>query len=246
MLVTMSSSRNIKVYGGLTLKADEICELLPTAQVAPPVERGDLARDLGRRINVVVIIDGKFHHSSAVSPTEILDALRAGIRVYGASSMGALRAAELHPHGMLGHGLIFERFRTTPFLRDDFVGQTYDPRQTRALSFPLVDLQFALERATELSLCTAEEASALEDAACLLHYSERTLSRMLREAERLWPADMRWRELIRQLLAPEASQKRRDALSCLARVATELSDLDRRNAELSRRLSRQGAFARLS
>ena len=62
----------------------------------PPVRQGELfaaARDGARLIGV---IDGYFDGQPAVWHKEILWALSQGIAVFGASSMGALRAAELH------------------------------------------------------------------------------------------------------------------------------------------------------
>ena len=51
------------------------------------------------------LIDGYFERVPSVSHKEILWAMSQGIVVIGAASMGALRAAELAPFGMLGVGL---------------------------------------------------------------------------------------------------------------------------------------------
>ena len=60
------------------------------------------------RCRTIVLIDGEFHGRPSVWQREILDAIAEGTEVHGASSMGALRAAELHSFGMVGHGRIFD------------------------------------------------------------------------------------------------------------------------------------------
>src|SRR5687768_15165582 len=108
------SSVKISVYSGLTLSKDEITAILPAAVARLPVKQFDLLADIREGFHVVVIVDGVFHQTPAVSPSEIMDALRRGILVYGCSSMGALRAAELYPYGMRGSGEIFEWVKNTP------------------------------------------------------------------------------------------------------------------------------------
>ena len=68
---------------------------------------------------------------------EILYAMSEGIHVFGASSMGALRAAELHGLGMRGIGTVFEAYRQNvfapyppPFERDEEVAVMHGPPET--------------------------------------------------------------------------------------------------------------------
>ena len=69
--------------------------------VLPPAARGDLYRAALAGPQVIGLIDGYFDGVPAVAHKEILWALDQGIRVLGAASMGALRAAELRA---LRHG----------------------------------------------------------------------------------------------------------------------------------------------
>ena len=72
------------------------------ATCAPPCRRAMCYRALSRAARrVIAIIDGYFEAVPAVWHKEILWALSHGIHVFGASSMGALRAAEL---ARLRHG----------------------------------------------------------------------------------------------------------------------------------------------
>src|SRR4051794_30183149 len=109
----------VKVYSLLTLDADAIRRELPFADVAAPIKRGDLPLDIEQGYNAVVIIDGRFHQELAVACDEIMDAMRAGLVVFGGSSMGALRAAELDRYGMRGHGKIYELIKSSSEFRDD-------------------------------------------------------------------------------------------------------------------------------
>src|SRR2546429_8339173 len=81
---------------------------------APPVKRGDLGELLARTEppSAIGIVDGRFLQSLCISPKEVLNAIDAGVKVFGSSSMGALRAAECWQYGMVGVGRIFEAYRS--------------------------------------------------------------------------------------------------------------------------------------
>jgi hypothetical protein len=70
---------------------------------------------------VICIIDGYFGNVPSVWHKEILFALKSGTAVCGASSMGALRAAELHAYGMIGFGWVYRAFRRGVLQDDDEV-----------------------------------------------------------------------------------------------------------------------------
>ena len=75
------------------------------------------------------MVDGYFDGVPAVWHKEVLWALQAGIAVFGASSMGALRAAELHSFGMRGIGRIFEDYRDGRLTDDDEVALLHGPAE---------------------------------------------------------------------------------------------------------------------
>ncbi len=86
----------------------------------PPVV-GDVYRAATRQPDAIGIIDGRFQDVPAVWHKEILWALNQGIPVYGSSSMGALRAAELDSFGMVGIGAIYRAYRDGVLEDDDEV-----------------------------------------------------------------------------------------------------------------------------
>src|SRR5258706_16458010 len=114
---------SIFVFLGPTLAVAEASRILD-ATYLPPVAMGDLY-DLMKREpempRVIAIIDGLFETVPAVWHKEILFALSQGVHVIGSSSMGALRAAELHSFGMKGIGKIFEAYRDGVLDADDEV-----------------------------------------------------------------------------------------------------------------------------
>src|ERR1700745_3074106 len=95
------------VFIGPTLAPEEVAAAGDFISL-PPVSQGDVYRAARSRPRAIGIIDGYFSGAPSVWHKEILWALSRGIAVFGSASMGALRAAELHPFGMRGVGRIFE------------------------------------------------------------------------------------------------------------------------------------------
>src|SRR5580692_5616164 len=116
------------------------------ATYLPPIKRGDLAK-LGAEIDTVGIVDGEFFQSLSVSTMEVLPLLDRGVQIYGASSIGALRAVETEMFGMVGVGEIFAWFRDSVVEADDEVALAYDPGTFRPCSEPLINIRFALQEA---------------------------------------------------------------------------------------------------
>src|SRR5262245_8594564 len=115
----------IAVFLGPSLPREQARAILE-ARYEPPARMGDIYRILGD-VRAVVLIDGVFHSVPAVWQREILDALAEGVPVYGASSMGALRAAELYTYGMVGIGTVFGWYRDGIIDADDEVTLLHGP-----------------------------------------------------------------------------------------------------------------------
>ncbi|HEY5550419.1 MAG TPA: TfuA-like protein, partial [Opitutaceae bacterium] len=73
----------------------------------PPAAMGDVTKAVIEGATAVGLVDGVFEAVASVWHKEILYALAEGVQVFGAASMGALRAAECAPYGMIGVGAIF-------------------------------------------------------------------------------------------------------------------------------------------
>jgi hypothetical protein len=119
------------------------------ADYRPPAGQGDIMRACMSRPAAIGLIDGVFKDAPTVRHREILWALSQGVPVFGAASMGALRAAELSGHGMIGVGLIYRWYRRFTLLPDDAVAVTHGPAELGSppLSDALVDIRRGLQAA---------------------------------------------------------------------------------------------------
>jgi hypothetical protein len=125
-----------------------------------------------------VIIDEEFDQSLSVSLNEILRLLDAGVPVIGATSMGALRAAELSAHGMVGSGVIYEAYRSGVIEGDDEVALTYCPLSFEPRTVPLVNIRFWLDHLHASGWLSVIERSALLRRVRRIFYAERTPERL--------------------------------------------------------------------
>lgn len=213
----------VAVFVGPSLAGEEALSLLPQATLLPPVRLGDVCAAVINGFEVIVIIDGFFEQVPTVWHKEILWALSRGCSVYGASSMGALRAAELKPYGMCGVGRIFERFYDGTYTDDDEVTIIHtddDDLGYRALSVAMASIREALEEAAETGLCSREESEALIAASKAHHYSERSWPLVLRDAKEMGMDDERVARL--RAHVKESDAKARDARAVLGRVRDDL------------------------
>lgn len=216
----------VAIFLGPTLPLAEARALLPNAWYCPPVQCGDILglMRLREAPRTIAIIDGVFENVAAVWHKEILYALRRGCRVYGAASMGALRASELARHGMIGVGRIFEQYRDSILTDDDDVAVLHGRHEWRytVLTDAMVNIQATLSRALLEGVVERETAQAVLEAAGRCFYRERVLTELCQrlaeaapraEAERLRQLE-RW---IRD--GGYVDQKREDARSLLRRLA---------------------------
>lgn len=203
------------VFLGPSLPRSE-AEALCVGEYHPPIGRGDLARLAGDVARAIGVIDGVFHQRLAVTPNEVLGAIEAGHRVYGAASIGALRAVELAGAGMVGVGRVFEAFARGEADRDDEVAVTFDAHTGRPLSEPLIGMRLALQEAAAAGVLDASEADEVVRFASELHYCRRT-----------------WEAVLDGLLLSD--DRRQRALGFLSTVATDLKADDAR--ALLRRLA---------
>jgi hypothetical protein len=171
----------IIVFLGPSLDRAEAHKILP-ASYRQPAARGDIIRAVEEGADIICLIDGVFHQDSAVAHREILYAVGQGVRVIGASSMGALRAAELDVLGMVGIGQVYHQYRKGILESDDEVALIFDPSTGLALSEPLVNIRATLQAAEEKGVIGADIHTVLLEAARGLYYPERTYRRVCEAA----------------------------------------------------------------
>ncbi|TVQ57057.1 MAG: tfuA protein [Rhodobacteraceae bacterium] len=210
------------IYLGPSAPVSEARALLD-ADYRPPVRHGDIWRALADRPRVIGIADGVFEQTPAVWHKEILAALDAGVHVFGAASMGALRAAELHPFGMRGVGPIFEAFRDGTWTDDDEVALAHGPAETgyAALSLPMANVRFTVEAARRAGVIDDGSAQALIGAAKAIFYADRrwrTVDAAATVSPQALEAFKAWRE------TGCVDQKRADAVAMVASIRAFLAE----------------------
>lgn len=210
----------ICIFTGPTLQPREVEAELPQAEVLPPVSQGDVYRASLLRPDVIGIIDGTFERLPAVWHKEILWAMSQGIHVFGSSSMGALRAAELAPFGMEGVGWIFEAYRDEVLEDDDEVAVAHASadHEYESGSDPMVNLRRTFSQAAAQGVVSHEAERALVKAAKRLFYPERSYARVLSEAEMSGVPAPELDALRSWLPAGRIDQKRLDAVAMLRAI----------------------------
>ncbi len=178
---------SIIVFAGPSIAKTHVLERLPHADVRPPAKQGDLYLATQDKPKLILLIDGFFESVPAVWHKEILYAMSIGIHVYGSSSMGALRAAELHTFGMVGVGKIFEHFANDEWEDDDEVALTHGPAELNYMpvSRAMADLRYDLKGAVEQNLLSQTQAHDITHKLKALWYPNRSHESLLSFAKSL-------------------------------------------------------------
>ena len=129
------SNRRVVVFTGPTLSVGDAQKILD-AKYLPPAKQGDMYKAFIKyKPKIIGLIDGNFENIPSPWHKEILYIMSQGVSVFGASSMGALRAAELADFGMIGVGKIFRNFYGDELEDDDEVTVVHGPKE---LDYPLL------------------------------------------------------------------------------------------------------------
>lgn len=202
------------VFIGPTISTEEVARQLE-AECRPPAAQGDVYLAALTKPPAIGIIDGYFSGKAAVWHKEILWALSQHIPVFGASSMGALRAAELDTFGMVGIGKVYVSYAAGHTEDDDDVAVVHAPVElgSAPLSEPMVNIRATLAGAVEAGVMSATEAETLQLQAKSLNYVNRTWDRI---ASGLSGTAQTW------LSQNRVDQKKLDAQEMLRAIAVVL------------------------
>lgn len=175
---------NIIVFLGPSLSLSEAKRILPDACYFHPVKCGDLLTCLDLNPKIIAIIDGHFEFTAAVWHKEILYCLEKGIEVFGAASMGALRAAELAAFGMVGVGEVYAAYKSGEIIDDDEVAVIHAPApEFENLCVPMINVRATLKKALLEKVIPADVYCMLLDVAKSIFYPERSLLFFLKKAK---------------------------------------------------------------
>lgn len=160
--------RDASYFGPLDLSAF-ICH--------PPARRGDIQTLINiQSPGVLVIVDGLFHSTLAIGHAEIREAASRGWKVWGLSSIGAIRAFEMRNCGVRGYGKTFAYFAGAYDFTDDEVALLHGeaPEYSR-LSEPLIHLRLWLYGCIEQQLLTQRTAETVVETLQCSWYGRRSL-----------------------------------------------------------------------
>ena len=181
-----------------------------------PAGQGDIARAVIEGATAIGLIDGRYEDVAAVWHKEILFALEQGVEVFGAASMGALRAAECADFGMIGVGMVFDRYRSGELADDAAVAQLHAPAELdhAPLTEALVNVEATIAHFLKLRAISEAEAERLDCSARALFFKERTYRSILAHAG--LSEGRRGVELAGLIKRCRVDVKRQDALALLA------------------------------
>jgi hypothetical protein len=204
--IPASQTRTL-VFLGPSLSPDIAKTIFPEAWIHAPAKCGDILKAIRLSPHRIAIIDGYFEQTASLWHKEILFALSLGIEIFGASSMGALRALELEPYGMKGFGKIFQYLKETHSPNDDEVCLAHAADFSEQTP-PLCNIRATLEKAEEESLINPEEKEKYLAQIQSLPYYQRSFSGLSKETT-----------LIKFCLSHYVDQKKEDAMELLAHLA---------------------------
>lgn len=189
-------------------------------ELRPPAAHGDLTRAVLEGATAIGLVDGLFEAVAAVWHKEILFALSHGVRVLGAASMGALRAAECAALGMEAVGPIAESYLDGNRDDDADVGLVHAPAELgyMPLTEPMVDVEATLARLTTLGLLAPAESAAILAHARAIFFGDRTIDLIV-------PPSLAARRdaILMAYQTHRVAQKQADALALIERLRA-LSD----------------------
>jgi len=185
----------------------------------PPAARGDVER-AADAYDAVLLLDGVFHHDLAPSPKECAASLGRA-RMFGAASMGALRAAECAPYGFVPLGAIAGWYLRGIIDGDDEVAVLTHPQTQAAISVPLVNVRYVARLAHRRGLLSEGERDAFVEAARAIFYADRSWNAVLAAL----PASAR--DPIAAIARDGGDLKRLDARFALRRAIREHARLRR-------------------
>ncbi len=175
------TDKHTLIFLGPSLNVDEARAIYPEGHFLSPVKCGDIFQAMRLKPKRIAIIDGIFEQTAAVWHKEILFALEKGVQVIGASSMGALRAAELSDFKMQGVGEVFQLFHTNELVDDDEVAVLHMPAQSQhePISDAMVSVRATLKAALQKAIIAEDFSQSLELSIKAQHYRERNLKQAL-------------------------------------------------------------------
>jgi hypothetical protein len=207
------------VFAGPSL-FDLSLDAVPGLLIRPPAVCGDVARAVREGATEIGLIDGRFETTASVWHKEILWGLSKGVRILGASSLGALRAAETWQFGMKGVGIVYRLYRSGALQDDDEVAVLHGPSEVGSipLTEAMVNIRVTLRTSRRLGVISEETEFAIAGIAKSLYYKDRTYDRIFGLCERQAELRNKTPDLKNNLDVLRRDVKRDDAARLISRL----------------------------
>jgi hypothetical protein len=213
------------VFLGPTLSLEKATKIID-AEFVPPAKKGDFINlTLSSEKRTIILIDGVFLQDYPPTPIEVFQVLRKpNFQVYGASSLGALRAVELEKFGMKGYGQVFELYKKNIINADDEVAVTFD-NEYHLLSEAMIDIRYNLFLALKGGIIDKETKQILTKTSKQIYFPLRNYDNILNKSINLYPNKLQYIENFKEFLSTQrTSIKELDAINLLRKIANSNYD----------------------
>ncbi|MGE0242393.1 MAG: TfuA-like protein [Nitrososphaeraceae archaeon] len=213
------------VFLGPSLNLEKAKKVI-NADFRAPAKKGDFIKlSMMSETCIVILIDGVFLQDYPPTPIEVFQVIRKNnFQVYGASSIGALRAVELEKFGMKGIGKIFELYRKNIINSDDEVAVTFDS-EYNLISEAMIDIRYNIFLALKNKVIDNETKKIMVKIAKSIYFPYRNYDYIVEKAIELFPSKkesfLRFKVYI---INNRISLKEADALKTLQYISSILEE----------------------
>jgi len=206
------------IFLGPSLSREKARKILD-ADYRLPAKKGDLLQLILKEVNIVGLVDGYFLQDYPPTPIEVYNLVRKrNMKVFGSSSLGALRAVELGKYGMIGIGKIFRLFRDGILESDDEVAVTFTD-YTNYKSEALIDIRYNLFLAQKYNIIDNSTGRSILKVSKQTYFPYRTYEDILDKCKLKYPEINSKIESFRDyILNNRKSLKERDAVRLLKHI----------------------------
>jgi TfuA protein len=220
----MSTSRPI-IFLGPSLSIEKAKKILE-ADYRKPAKKGDLFQLIFNETRIVGLIDGYFLQDYPPTPIEVYNLVKKKeTKVYGSSSLGALRAVELSKYGMIGVGKIFNLFRNGILDSDDEVAVTFTDYSDYK-SEALIDIRYNLFLAQKMKVIDKEVKRIILQVSKQTYFPYRTYTDILDKCKQKYPDySLQIEKFSEYIQSNRKSLKEDDAVLLLKRIKRMMNSI---------------------
>ena len=215
------------IFLGPSLEINKAKKII-NADFKPPAKKGDFINlSLLRDKRDIVLIDGVFLQEYPPTPIEVFQVvINKNFKVYGASSIGALRAVELEKFGMKGIGKIFELFKKNLINSDDEIAVTFDS-EYHLLSEAMIDIRYNIFLCWKKGIIDKETKQIMVNLAKRIYFPFRNYENIIRKSLQLYPSKEKYISRFNDYIVDnKLSLKELDAIRTLEYISSITKNME--------------------